>query len=532
MRPDQPKYALDKTDRWIAAGVGLAGLLLYLRTLAPDILFADSAEFQTLAYTSGITHSTGYPVYLLVVRALGLVPVNTFAWRVNAISALFGALTLAGVYLLVRQLTTQRLGGLLASAAVGLGYTFWSQAIIAEIYTASTLTVTGILLLLWRWQEDPTRRSRDLFFAAFLVGIGIHTTVEVLTPAIAIFALWVLASRHLERKEYKKAIMAGIGGAALGAVVFFLAFFIIDQINTPTSFINVTLIPSRSLWGARLSDLDTFPKRVYATVVSLQWRGALFSGDPVFMWKSLEDYWAWMTGKDFTLWMLLIGVVGLWQVMRRRVRLGGFLALAFLVLLFFIANYKGSGKDVFYLVTYIYLAIFIGAGAGFLLELLWTSLKSIPVGIGSGIYGAASIILLWLFCAPFAASRIEALKAGKCTFVDDPYTYPVSDLARPRQIAEMRLRSVPDNAVLALDWQTLYATGYLAVVEQGRENILLREASPYPSPNRIPDSLLEEIKNDLHSGRPVYIDHLYDNISGNFDTRMVPGTDLLALSLP
>ncbi len=531
MRPDQPKNLLDKTDHWIAAGISLAGLIIYLRTLAPDILFGDSAEFQTLAYTLGITHTTGYPVYLIVVRALGLLPIQTFAWRVNATSALFGALTLAGIYLLARQLTTRRLGGILASAAVALGYTFWSQAIIAEVYTASTLTVTGILLLLWRWHEAPAQRNRALFFGSFLVGIGIHTTVELLTPAIAIFALWTLASHHLSWKDWKKTLLAGIAGAAAGAAIFFLAFFIIDQINTPASFINVTLIPSRSAWGASLTDLDTYFKRVYATVVSLQWRGALFSGDPRFMWNSFTGYIAWMVAKDFTLWMLLVAAVGAWTVLRRQPRLSGFLLIAFFTLLFFIVNYQGNGKDVFYLVTYVFISILMGAGAGSLLDMVQAALKDRQGWINTACYWATAGVMGLFFILPFATSRIEALKAGKGTFVDDPYTYPLDDLTRPRQIAMERLKVVPDDAILVLDWQTLYATCYVAVVEQGRTSIRVREGSPYPSPNRLPDTLVDELKKDLQVSRPVYIDHIYDNVYENFNVKPVRGTDLRALSL-
>jgi hypothetical protein len=82
-----------------------------------------------------------------------------------------------------------------------------------------------------------------------------------------------------------------------------------------------------------------------------------------------------------------------------------------------------------------------------------------------------------------------------------------------------------------LDWQTLYATCYVAVVEQGRTGIRVREGSPYPSPNRLPDTLVDELKKDLQLGLPVYIDHIYDNVYENFNVKPFRGTDLRALSL-
>jgi hypothetical protein len=89
---------LDRTDYVLALAVGVGGLAVYARTLAPDVLYSDSAEFQTLAYTLGMTHSTGYPVYLPLARLLGYLPLGTFAWRVNLLSAVSAAITLSAVF--------------------------------------------------------------------------------------------------------------------------------------------------------------------------------------------------------------------------------------------------------------------------------------------------------------------------------------------------------------------------------------------------------------------------------------------------
>jgi len=77
----------DSTDYKFALAIGVCALAMYVRTLAPDVLYSDSAEFQTLAYTLGMTHSTGYPVYLLLGRLLGFLPIGSPAWRINLLSA-------------------------------------------------------------------------------------------------------------------------------------------------------------------------------------------------------------------------------------------------------------------------------------------------------------------------------------------------------------------------------------------------------------------------------------------------------------
>jgi len=93
-----PLTVPDRRDYLMALFIAVFGLMIYTRVLAPDVLYGDSGEFQTLAYTGGMTHPTGYPVYLVLARIVGMIPVNTPAWRINFASAAASAVTLGGVY--------------------------------------------------------------------------------------------------------------------------------------------------------------------------------------------------------------------------------------------------------------------------------------------------------------------------------------------------------------------------------------------------------------------------------------------------
>ena len=142
------------------------------------------------------------------------------------------------------------------------------------------------------------------------------------------------------------------------------------------------------------------------------------------------------------------------------------------------------------------------------------------------------LALAAIFIAPAAASRWNALMAGKATFfTDDEYTFPVRNLEEPRAASTQILGSVPDDAVLLMSWQTLYASAYLANAEQGRTGITFREASPFPSNGNIPDSLMQETIAFLQAGRPVYADSMYRNLRQNFNVRPVAGSNLFQLSL-
>jgi hypothetical protein len=214
----------DRKDYRLAALIGVLALVLYVRTLAPDILYSDSAEFQTLAYTLGTTHSTGYPIYLLVARLVGFLPLSSPAWRVNLVSALCAAWTVGGVYLLIRFFTPNRIGAALGSVALALSYTFWSQAIIAEVYTPGTAVLTTVLLLLAHWQRDPFARRRTLAWATALtcLALGVHASAALIAPTALLFVLWVLAFQP--KTQWWPCLRSAIMGFVAGFGLYFLAF--------------------------------------------------------------------------------------------------------------------------------------------------------------------------------------------------------------------------------------------------------------------------------------------------------------------
>ena len=518
-------------DLLLTLVVGGCALAVYVRTLAPGVLYSDSAEFQTLAYSLGVTHPSGYPIYILLAKLFTFLPIQNIAWRVNFVSALCGALTLAGVALLVRQQTHGYFGAVLGSLALGIGYTFWSQAIIAEVYTPATFLIVLTMLLLWRWHSDPDQRGKVLFLACLLVGLGMHITVLIMIPAIVIFVFWNLAALKLSKSTWLRSIIWAILGAATGALLFFLAFSLLDSINPPNSNINVTLIPSRSAWGLTLADLDSPFERFMATAFSRQWQKSMFSGNLPFMLGQLKNYAKWALRYDLTWWVIFFALPGILVIFRRRPRWGGFLLIYGAVLLFLILNYEGPGKFVFYPTTYLLIAIAAGVGIGTLLEWLRQSTRSTTKTASSLLYLAAILLVLWALVAPYWNTRWPALQASAATFFDDENTYPIYNLQEPQQLAEQRLSQVEEDAVFLLEWRTLYATAYVAAVEGDNKSIRFLENCINRDDQRLADSLIEEIKQELRNGRPVYADRVYPYLEETFNFAATEGTDLFRMTL-
>ena len=523
----------EKTDCWIALVLGVLALAVYVRTLAPDVLYGDSAEFQTLAYTLGMTHSTGYPVYLLLGRLLGFLPVGSPAWRINLLSAVSAAVALGCVFLLVRHLTRSRFGAVLGSVALGLSYTFWSQAVIAEVYTPALAFLAAIMLLLWRWQRDPAGHDHLLLFATLLTGLslGVHLFVVLLVPTEIAFLAWTWYASRKTGYNWRRSLTAAVVGLALGVGLFLVAFLLVDANYSPTSFYRVALYPSRSMWGLEAADLDTPFERLWVTLSGVQWQDAMFPGGLGYLGGELRDYVGRLLAHEFSPVALLCALLGLGVALWRAPGLGCFVLVGLITILFFILNYEPPDKPIFYLPTYVFVAVAVGTGAGFLLELVERRLGAAQGRRHLVFYLLGAGLLALAIGWPYAASRWRALRAGAATFVREDYVYPLYDLDEPRKVAARRLEHLRDGAVVILKWRALYTTYYMAHVERGRTDVAIMEASPHPGGGRLASTLVEELEEAMLNGRPVYTEEPYSDLRDRFRLQPVPDTDLYRLSL-
>jgi hypothetical protein len=527
----------NKLDYLIALVLVLLALAAYVRTLAPDILYGDSAEFQCLAYTLGATHSTGYPTYLFLGRLIGFLPINNPAWRISLLSAVCAAFTVGGVYLLARSFTRSRVGAALGSLALGISYTFWSQAVIAEVYTPGMAFLVAIMLLLFRWQAEtfstaPGKRNLLLLAGALLAGIGfgVHASVWLIAPPAVALVLWTLWSQRASRSEWLRSLSAGLAGAIVGLAIFLAAFLISDRLNSPTSFIRTTLEPSRAFWKLQPDDFNSPFKRLKMTVISAQWGDALFPGGDFSLKQEWKDFIDRLTKLEFPPPVLLFALVGLVVMLLTRPSMGAFYPLAFLFSMYLILNYQVGDKYVFYLSLYIPLTVAVGTGMGFVLDWVHRRLEIVP---GRGyrlLYLFPVLFFVTMVVQPTASVRLQALKQGVADFVTEDYVFPIENLKEPRFVAQMRLSGIAENAVFVLDWRAMYTTAYLAHVEKGMTNILFFEAMPRGNNGKVASTLVTQLLGYLQEGRPVYVEQQYPGLEGSF--RILPAFgNLYKLSL-
>ena len=196
-----------KSD-WMQAGLVAAVLFaLYALSSPRTVALEDDGLFVLSSYFLGIEHPPGYPLFTLIGHLFTYLPIGSVAYRVHLASALFGALSGAAAWLCARALIRGRLQAYLAAFGLGVSPVFWSQSIIAEVYTLNTFFFLILMYLGLQACPPSTQEAKGLEprrilpWMAFVFGLSLsnHWPLMLLVaPAFAIL-LWPLRDEVLKR---------------------------------------------------------------------------------------------------------------------------------------------------------------------------------------------------------------------------------------------------------------------------------------------------------------------------------------------
>ncbi len=366
---------------WFVGGIlGVLAFALYLRTLAPSVafLFDDTLEYQYVIPRLGIIHPTGYPLFTLFGKLFTLlVPLNDPAFRLNLLSALMGALAVALLYLVVRQLTTQRLAAIVAALLFAVSQTFWAQAVIAESYTTQMVIVLALLYqtLAWRatFERGDGNGARRRFDAlAFTMGLGLthHRLILLLYPAIALYVLL-----------YQRDILRDWKTLARAAVLFI----------APLSL--YLYLPLRGAVGSADGTYENTLGGLIAWVTGQQYTVFLTS-NPFAVQHDAAFYWT-LFNAQLSLAGLALALMGVLALLRR-LREWTLLIVALSAEAGFAFNYNTANVQVHFLTTFLLLTVFGGVAIDALLNIFAHPESRISARVRYSAYLILSILLLTL----------------------------------------------------------------------------------------------------------------------------------------
>ena len=513
-------FPLARPDAVLAPLLGLGSLVLYLRTLAPGLLYGDSGEFQTLVYSLGMSHPTGYPVYILLGRLFTMLPLGGLAWRINLFSAVLGALTVSCIYLIVRLLAGWRLAAVTAALALAVAPLFWAFSIITELYVPSCAFLSGIILLLLLW-----RRSGKLPWlgAAALLGglsLGVHPSVALAAPAVLMYlALITLTPGFLTRRERGRIWLAAVSGALLGVGLAFAAFLVLDARNPAAGYYHATVEPALSVWGMTPADFDSPLERLKFLYAARQFRYAMFA-DPAVTMPSIARTYMNMLPETFaplTLGLMGTGIIALFFP---RWREGLLLLAGWGVQLVFITNYNIYDVLVFFIPTFVFLGIWIGTGLGALMKALsWGARRLRWEKAATPMSVLLGIAVLGLTIQFRGGMMVDAWKARMPTFlrhVEIPgYPFPIDHPGAVQTEAQGIVDSVEEDAIVFVPWDLLYPCYFVAHIEESRTSLDFHETYPQEGVSRLADSTLAYIEANIDQ-RPIYMAERPAGLSVNY----------------
>jgi hypothetical protein len=487
---------------YLAAFVALAALVVYLQTLAPSADFIDAGELATVCTTLGIAHPTGYPLFTLVGWVFAHLPIGgTAIYRLNIMAAFFTAMGAGGVVLLANELFSywmperiarvngkgQRVKGkdqkakgkgknasakdlqrtnvakaatpnpspaftpyplpstlpAIAGFATGIitafSATWWAQSCSIEVYPLHLFMLPLVLVFFLRMlRNDETEKvGRDGKIFAVLLGLSFanHMTTVLLAPA----CLYMFFARYKFSPIAWKRI--------LRLAPFFIAGLLV-YIYMP---IRSAQFPPMD-WG-HTATWTNFLHHVTAK----QFQIWMYTGSGAAT-KQWSYFWS-RVPKEFTIVGALLALAGLWKMFNaasiRRTHILAFTLLLFFGCLFYSINYDIHDIDSYFLLAFLAVALWIGAGMQIVSSWLDTSffkqMKKEYVLVG---------VAVILGMIEIGANFSDNNESGNCMVED--YTMNM-------------LHNLPPNAIIFSTQWDFWVSGafYYQLVEHVRPDVLV-----------------------------------------------------------
>jgi hypothetical protein len=337
-------------QRLIAAAVIAAGAFaLYRATLLPSLDFGDTAAFQDAGGALEITPRQGYPLYFAIGNLVVWLAGGEPAFGMNLASAICAALACGLLTWLAADLTTSLPAGVFTGALFAASYTFWSQAVIAEVYALHVLMLVASLIALTLWAKRPESLLRlCVFFSVYALGFGNHLMMVLLFPAATLFLAVTIPGgpRALLRPR-----IAGLAVliAALGALQYAWNF----------RSMYTSLVPPESLAEA----LQTF----WFDVTKSDWRSTMIMGvDESALRPRLGLYWFDLV-QQFGRIGVGVALMGT-ACLVRQPRMCLLIVTGWLVSTFFAYTYNVGDAHVFFLPSHVFVALAAGYGVALALQ--------------------------------------------------------------------------------------------------------------------------------------------------------------------
>ncbi len=445
----------------------LVFLALYTTTLLPDVLPADSGEFQDVSVTAWVAHSPGYPLYTMLGWLFAHLPFGPNpAWRVNFFSAITAAATVALVFRTARQLTGSVWGGLAAALTLGSATTFWATATTASIRPLTAFfTALSLHALITQYAND-----RRLIILAAALSLGLTHHPSLIFPAFIFIIYLLLIDPDLLRQPRRW--IKPIAVFVLGLLV-------------------LIYLPLRG--PPELSTLPGFLERVLA----LGFRSDMFAlnlFDRLVILPILLRF-------QFNPVLLLAALIGALILLRRDGKLAFLLLGSFLVHTAINLSYDAPQTVEYEIPAYVSLAL--------LVSIPFREISNLKLKISNR----------WPLFILHSSLFIFLIAGAVNLLAHFPSYRTLSQSRDTRSYAETLLCEAPADAVILSNWHWFTPMRYLQKVEGLRPDLLIRYVAP--SGKSLAENWVSKIEEYVPQG-PVVVARYFEPEYASLPYRFEP----------
>jgi hypothetical protein len=337
---------------WLACAgaAGTAGWL-YWRTLLPGLDLGDTASFQTIATLPLLVPRHAYPLYFALAKLSVAVHGGEPAAALNVLSAVTGACAVAALAWLIWEFTRRAMAALWGGLLLAGSYTFWSQAVIAEVYALQVLFIAVVLAAAVRWWRRPTLARLAWLYALYALSFGNHLTMILFAPAL----FWVLWSRGvaLPPRDHPfgvRGLALALAAASAGALQYAWNFAGLWALSKPQP-------PIQELLAIFWFD-----------VTKADWRESLVGTVPPAQLADRAGMYWWDLQQQFGLAGIALAAIGAVVLARAGGRVGGALLIAYITTLGFAFFYNVGDTHVFLLPSHALVVLWAAIGVAVLLS--------------------------------------------------------------------------------------------------------------------------------------------------------------------
>lgn len=348
--PDLRPHSSTVRPGWLRLVVAVAAAALacwaYTSTLLPGVDLGDTGAFQAAVLWPETSARVAYPLYYALARPfVRAVSPDRPARGLNLFSAVSAAAAVGLLTWVVAAIAHSPAAGVTAGLFLASSFTFWTQAVIAEVYTLHLALVAATLVALYRYQASPTTARLAQVFAVVALSFGNHLLTVLLLVPFGVF-VWLVRPRPL---ALPRPLVLALGGliAALGALQY--------GGNLAASWSDVR---APSDWRDRLAAF-------WFDTTKSDWRDTMVLGIGAAQLPERAAMWAWDARQQFGWPGLVLAIFGLAQLWRHSRPWAVLILLGYLVSAAFAFTYNVGDPHVFFLPAHFFTACAAGSALAF-----------------------------------------------------------------------------------------------------------------------------------------------------------------------